>query len=1002
MTWLYGLARASLLTVLVWAGGGLVSLGQAGPAEPVEARLEAGGRTITLTAPGLDGFRGGFSATVVIGDVTQVLESASGTLVGTNAFTEEDSPYGPADVSLSTIRFEQERLDLLVRLEKVHGVPVVTLRAGINNFGERPVELVGVSPLVMGEAVSTGRTDRSNGSFQMSGSPADWLVTGLNANTQVVSSAQDMGNPLRIEEQGSFYRSDGVGFLFGPVGTPVAYVSAHVVVQGERRAALSFWSDMGGVRVDSGQSRWGQQMALFLEPPREALARWTEWVGKTHGTRTSKGALSGWNSWYHLRQSVAGKDVINITDQVLKSEGHLRPEVIEIDRGYALDPGVTLETNDKFPEGLPYYARRIAATGAQPGLRLELNRVSCSQTQSMAMVKQAVQAGFTYLKISYYFPACEPTRSKTPFEIAREIYQEIRSAAGENTYILDCDQRLEPKAPNRAVLGLADASRAGPDTVRQGVRDVMEKVLRSYALNGRWFAVDNDCYYMATELKDISPVVGGWPLSRTWISMVGLSCGAAFTSDPWSEERFKPYWRNVEILTPPARERTEVADLCTSKEWPRLVGRVKREWGDWTVALLWNPLEKEQKVSLDFGRIGLDPKRRYAVWSFWDNRYLGVVEGSYTTPFLAASASQHLCITELPQSPYRASLIGSSLHIYCGAAEIKRVTSLRSAMQIELTDAGAREGDLFVYSPFRPTVGEAVGCVVDGIKAAGENVWQLSLRDRGYGAVQRIELGIPQPVTRQAWFWAMCVVLASSLVYSGWRYLAWQRSQLALSRLEQTTARQQERARIARDLHDELGASLAQIAMLGNRAQKLSAGDSAQQDRLAEIYDRARESTRRLDEIVWAVNPARDSLEHLVSYLCKFAEEYLALADVRFRVDIPDELPPVPLNSGIRHNVFLAAREAIHNAVRHGHPGTVTLRLAVQVSCFTVVIEEDGGGFDVAAALAAGRGVANMRERMAQVGGEARITSKPGAGSVILFVIPKARRKRNLFSHEQK
>ena len=187
--------------------------------------------------------------------------------------------------------------------------------------------------------------------------------------------------------------------------------------------------------------------------------------------------------------------------------------------------------------------------------------------------------------------------------------------------------------------------------------------------------------------------------------------------------------------------------------------------------------------------------------------------------------------------------------------------------------------------------------------------------------------------------------------------------------------------------------------MLGNRAQKVSAGDSAQQERLSEIYDRARESTRRLDEIVWAVNPARDSLEHLVSYLCKVAEEYLALADVRFRVDIPDELPPVPLNSGIRHNVFLATREAIHNAVRHGHPGTVTLRVDVQASCFTVVVEDDGGGFDAVAALAAGRGVANMRERMAQIGGEARITSKPGAGSAVLFVIPITHRNRSLLSH---
>lgn len=173
--------------------------------------------------------------------------------------------------------------------------------------------------------------------------------------------------------------------------------------------------------------------------------------------------------------------------------------------------------------------------------------------------------------------------------------------------------------------------------------------------------------------------------------------------------------------------------------------------------------------------------------------------------------------------------------------------------------------------------------------------------------------------------------------------------------MEQTTARQHELARIARDLHDELGASLAQIAMRGNRAQKLWEGDAAQQARLAEIYDRARESTRRLDEIVWAVNPARDTLEHLVSYLCKFSKEYLTLAEVRFRVYVPDELPLVPLDSGVRHNVFLSAREAIHNAVRHGRPDTVTLRVAVETDCFAVVSEDDGRGFEAATLLAAGR-----------------------------------------------
>lgn len=936
-----------------------------------------------------------------MGGESKTLSSRFGTRVSSDIQEHEENPYGGAEERLSTLRFEKEGVDLFFRLNKMDGVPVVLLQVGINNNGKVPVHLWSLVPLEMDALPATNMTVQSSRELQVSGNPEEWMITALNANTNLCTSLPELKHPLTIVEQGTLYRKDGVGFLFGPVGKPVAYLSTRISASQGNRMGLSIDSLMGGIRVDPGQQRWGQQVALFLEPPQAALTRWTEWVAKTHGSRTSKGALSGWNSWYHLRQSVMGKDVIAISDQVLNSDGHLRPGVIEIDRGYALKPGASLQANSKFPEGLPFYAQRIAAIGARPGLRLELNREINSHIQNLAIVKQAVQAGFSYLKTSYDFPAFEPTRSKTPFELARGIYQDIRQAAGEETYILDCDQRLEPKSPNRAVIGLVDACRVGPDTVRQGVRDVMEKVLRAMPLNRRWCAIDFDSYYMATELKDVSPVVGGWPLSRTWISMVGLSCGGAFTSDPWYEERFKPYWRNIEILTPPATEETQVLDFGIDKEWSRLTGKVRREWGEWTVALLWNPSDKEQRVTLDFARIGLDTKKRYAIWSFWDNRYLGITEGgSYTTLFLAPSASQHLCITELSDSPNKALLIGSSLHIYCGAAEIRRVTSLRSAMQIELTDAGARDGDLFIYSLFKPVVNEAVGCAVEGVKAGGEHVWQISLRNRKLGSVQRIELAIPQPLTRQPWFWGMCFVLLASLGYSLWRYIAWQRSQLALSRLEQTTTRQQERARIARDIHDELGSSLAQIAMLGDKAKKSLSEQAIRQEQLTEIYDRARESARRLDEIVWAVNPARDFLEHLGSYLCKFAEEYLALAEVRFRVDIPDELPQVPLDSSVRHTVFLASREAIHNAVRHGHPSTVTLRIVVEDTRFIIEIQDDGKGFDVAAALASGRGVANMRERMAQVGAETQITSTPGTSTSIRFIIPITARDRSLQNHE--
>ena len=273
----------------------------------------------------------------------------------------------------------------------------------------------------------------------------------------------------------------------------------------------------------------------------------------------------------------------------------------------------------------------------------------------------------------------------------------------------------------------------------------MGDVLRSYHLHGRWFAVDNDTYYMGTDSQNLSEIAGKWPLVRTWMSMVGLSCGTAITSDPLYRDSFKPYWRNMEVMTPPARERTEVLDLGTGRDWPRLLGRVQRAWGDSAVALLWNPGVTEQAVTLDFTQAGLNPRHRYAVWSFWDNRFLGGAQGAWTTQILEPLASQQLCFTDLDHTPDNPVLVGSNLHIYCGAAEIQRVTSGRGSMAIELTDAGAREGDLFIYSRLPLLLKSAIGCAVTGVTQAGEHVWRISLAERQRGVPQRLDLtDLPQ------------------------------------------------------------------------------------------------------------------------------------------------------------------------------------------------------------------------------------------------------------------
>lgn len=944
-----------------WAGVAL-SQGQGG----MNDVLRPDGKGFSFTAPGMTAFKGSFGAIIVSNGQTQKLFSANGVLAAPPQTVSEITPWGVAAKKSVTLRFARQPVELLFRLGHVQGVPGLLAQAGIRNAGKTPLRLVSLQPVKLDGGVL--------------GSPTEWLVTAMDMSIKTgdpVVGLDEIKPPMVVEEHGGFYFKNGNGFFFGPVGEPLAYVSATISHEGAGKVTFSYLSEMSDVQVDPGETRWGQEVILLAEPPRKALPRWAEWVAKTHGARTDKGALSGWGSWTFHKKDVTAQDVLAQVETVLESGKRLRPGVLEIDAGYAESDVEQL--SKRFPEEPSFYAKRIAATGARPGLCVNF-RGSAGTEAIEGRIKAAVQNGFTFIKINRTALkfTTEAIPRKTSFQRMREMFDSLREAAGEQTYLL-----YNASRPERASVGRVDANRTGMMITRLSVRESMTDVLRAYPLNGSWFAVDNDSYFMGTDIANVSEIAGGWPLVRTWMSMVGLSSGLSLTADPWHWDSFTPYWRNVEVMTPPAKERTEVLDLFTSKEWPRLVGQVKRPWGDMTVALLWNPGNSERTVSLNFSEVGLAPRHRYAVWSFWDNRYLGVAQGSWTTPALGPSASQHLCFTDLDRSPNQPILIGSSLHIYCGAAEIKQVVQRRGEMEIELADAGARAGDLFIYSRRQPLWKGAEGCMVTEIASAGEFVWRISVADRKFGSPQRVTLSIVLPVVLQPWFWLLCGIMVASLLFSGWKYVAWNRAQLAVARLEQQTARQQERVRIAADLHDELGAGLTRILMLSEPA---GVGN------LEKIRRAALEMTRELDEIVWAVNPKNDRLDRLAMYLDAYAFELLELSGITSRVDFPVPLPHLPIAATVRHGLFLAFKEALTNVIRHSGAHQVQLRLTVSPRFFTLSVEDDGRGFVVTEAgkerADTGNGLDNMRERLAKVGGRCMISSVPDRGTHVEFELP--------------
>lgn len=937
----------------------------------LSAGFLAGGRALSVEADGFSGWSGGFSARVLVAGQEVELGSREGRLLSETAAAEtEMTPTGYASITARTIEFPAHGIRLLHRFGRIPGSPVLLMQCGVTNGGTQPLQLLSVTPL--------------RAEFSVAGDPAEWWITALNDSFQTnqpVVGLAEAAQPVGVFEVGGFYRGDHTGFLFGPVGSPIAYVHADIASIEGGRVAFTCTADMSRVRVDPGETRWGQQVALMMEPPRAALARWTEWVAASHEARTGKGAVSGWNSWQFLGGQVSGKDVLAVVDSTRRLPGLLRPAVIQIDGGYE-DPEGVMESNERFPEGLEFYAERIASIGARPGLLLEFvdkNGYFTPWEQSANRARELTGKGYRYFKlntqkITQYVPGSD---RQTSFEVIRGGFAGIREAAGEDAYLVNNDLK-----PNRAAVGHVDAHRIGAESKRDLLRPVFDDVLRCFSIQGRWGNIDSDAYFLGTDVENISSIAGGWPIVRTWTSMVGLSCGNAITSDPWYLEGFRPLLRNVETMTPPARERTEVLDLCTGREFPRLVGHVERDWGRMAVTLLWNPGRTERTVTLDFDEAGLIPDRRYAVWSFWDNRFLGVAKGSWTTPSLAPSASQHLRFTDLDSTPDRPVLIGSNLHIYCGAAEIQRVTSLQGGMEIELSDAGARDGDLFVYSRLTPVLKSATGCRVARIAYAGENVWRIAVEARRSGVPQRVEMSIQLPMWKQSWFWLMVALAAASLLFAGWRYLEG-------LRLKRQHELQQERSRIAQDLHDNIGANLAQIGLLTEQVERSMDDPDEMRAQLDRIFNVSHATAKELDAVVWAVNPAKDTLEEFARYIHGYAEDYLAMAGVRCHFTTAESMPEIRLSAGLRHHLLMVVKEALHNVVGHAAASLVTVSIVIEAPRLRLEIADDGRGLPQGEAMRPGNGLRNMKSRAEELGGSCEfLTPGSGSGTLVRLIVP--------------
>jgi ligand-binding sensor domain-containing protein/signal transduction histidine kinase len=235
------------------------------------------------------------------------------------------------------------------------------------------------------------------------------------------------------------------------------------------------------------------------------------------------------------------------------------------------------------------------------------------------------------------------------------------------------------------------------------------------------------------------------------------------------------------------------------------------------------------------------------------------------------------------------------------------------------------------------------------------------------------------------WFLTLAALTIGLMVYVLYRYRVTRLLELERVRLH-----------IATDLHDDIGTSLARVAILSEVVKRqVAAPQPDVAPLLTEIADSARGMAETMREIVWAIDPRRDEVGDLAVRVRTFAADVLEARGINCEFQVAPELERIKLAPQQRRQLFLIFKEAINNIARHTDSRCVWLGLSITRQELRGEIRDDGCGFESASPLPAGargQGLDNMRRRTAQLGGQVTITSTPGSGTHIKLRLPLKRR----------
>jgi hypothetical protein len=764
------------------------------PALALQPDMDGSG--LFFSAAGIEWKHGRPSLTLLLGEKEErtILSRGSHSKKGSAG---RSTPFGPADDqwwewSSGDYRWRWT----LSRLERLNGF---TLRASFYNGGKEPVRLAEFNLCAVPEKSLACEGDPQrwllasiNGQLRIGHLgetllPANhekWAGFGGPSRRHFPPEYSSDGRWRIYDEVVTLYTDAGRrGIVIGPVGNPEANIRLDFKVDaGAMR--LDLVSEMSDVLVNSGETRDSQEVLILAEPYRPALETLFRWWAATHGARLERGPLTGWCSWYDMLDKITGAHVEAVTESIQKMREKLRFQEIQIDMGYERAWG-DWRTNEKFPQGWPRIVEKIRQAGSVPGIWLASLAVStkagevCRQHadwfQRQAgekviiettdgkiiakgpderyldpthpgarqflreIIRQKKREGFEYYKIDYNEISHDcrfHNPRKTRFQAFRELYQLYREEVGDS-YLLACSEFT------RAVMSSVDAIRVGWDSrafwdIKPGMPPIclleaLRCVGQSALSNGICWANDPDVTYLKPRNTINEEEL------RTWHGFVGLLGGAVMISEPLDKPELQAASRMYEILVPPAPDKGWSHLGGTDRDHQQFGFLARRPWGDFAVVQLYNVQDVPASRPLELSPLeSMGPQ--FHLWSFWEEKYLGVGKAGFRTRELAPHSAMVLRLTPVSDNPEGPVLVGSNLHIGMGSAEVENIASRPGEIVIALNDGGAREGAVFIYSTKPLKLAKAEGCSVKEVFAAEESIWKISIHARRSNSLQRIHL----------------------------------------------------------------------------------------------------------------------------------------------------------------------------------------------------------------------------------------------------------------------